>query len=53
MAENVAMVTAGSWVAAQAAAVPMNGAVQGVDSTAVSAPTPSAPTKVSWRGLSA
>ena len=38
-------------VAAQAAAAPMNGAVQGVDSMAVSIPRPKEPGNVSWLGL--
>ncbi len=50
MAPKVASVIAGVWVAAQAEAPPMKGAVQGVDNTAVITPNPNDPGTVSWSG---
>ena len=51
MAEKVARVVTGRWVAAQAAAAPINGAVQGVDKTAARTPSTKEPRRVSCSGL--
>ena len=51
MAAKVARVVTGGWVAAQAAAAPINGAVQGVDKTAASTPSAKDPRRVSCSGL--
>ncbi len=53
MAPKVASVTGGGWSAAHAAALPMNGAVHGVESTAVMIPNRNEPCKVSWLGFTA
>ena len=50
MAANVTNVVAGFWVAAHATAAPINGAVQGVERTAVKMPITKEPGKVSWLG---
>ena len=48
---KTASVTVADWVAAHAAAAPMNGAVQGVESTAVMMPNRNDPYQVSCFGL--
>src|SRR5690606_36554377 len=51
MAANVRSIVDAGCVAAQAAAAPMNGAVHGVESTAVMTPKPKLPATVSCRGV--
>ena len=51
MAAKVVRVVRGGWVAAQAAAAPMKGAVQGVDKTAARMPNPKDPCGLSCSGL--
>ena len=51
MAKNVDSVVAGVWVAAQAAAAPINGAVQGVARMAARIPNPKDPYRLSCSGL--
>ena len=53
MAANVLIVITGDWVADQAAAAPINGAVQGVDRTAVIIPKKNDPIAEPCEGLAA